>query len=74
MEITPDELSEQVLKILFECGEVEKVDFSTVVKNLDLRIEQHEKSDIEKIMDMLPDKHKIEVIKNVSRETIKPLR
>lgn len=69
--MTLDELSKRVVEILFECGEFETVNFGTVVDNFDLKVEQHEKSNIEKIIDMLPDKHKIEVIKNVSRETIK---
>lgn len=69
--MTLDELSKRVVEILFECGEFETVNFGTVVDKFDLKVEQHEKSDIEKIIDMLPDKHKIEVIKNVSRETIK---
>lgn len=68
--MTIDELIEQVAMILHECGEIETVDFDAVIDNFDLRIEPPEKSDIERIIEMLPDKHKIEIIKNVSRETI----
>lgn len=63
--MTLDELSEQIAEILFECGVFESVDFSNVIEHMDFRVEPDEKSDIEKIIDMLPDKHKIEVIKNV---------
>lgn len=67
--MTLDELSKQVIEILFECGEIEHVDFSTVIEHLDLKLP--EKSDIEKILELVPPKDKIEVIKNVSRETFK---
>ena len=63
--MTLDELSTAVCKLLFECGEFESVDFSTVIEHFNIDLPQTEKSDIEKIMELIPSKSKIEVIKNV---------
>ena len=63
--MTLDELSTTVCKLLFECGEFESVDFSTVIEHINIDSPQTEKSDIEKIMELIPSKSEIEVIQNV---------
>lgn len=61
--MTLDELSNAVCEILFECGVFTAVDFSTVVEHF--KIPTSEKSDIEKIIDLVPASDKIEVIMNI---------
>lgn len=63
--MTLDELSTAVCKLLLECGEFESVDFSTVIEHINIDSPQNEKSNIEKIMELIPPKNKVEVIKNV---------
>ena len=69
--MTLDELSSAVMKVLFDCGEFVHVDFSTVIQHINIDSPQTTKSDIEKIMELIPPTDVIEVIMNVNKEDIR---